>query len=334
MAAPHQTVILSQAQIAALASPRDYIAAVEGAFRSLAAGDVVSLPVGHVPGVEGGFHLKAAVSSLEPRRAVIKINGNFPGNPQRFDLPTIQGCVVLSDATNGRLLAVMDTIELTAQRTAAASAVAARHLARRDARRLAFIGCGTQARYHLAALLALDEFALREVRCFDSDAASAESLRVRAEATDLVARVTDSVAAACCDADLIVTCTPSQQAIVEREMVAPGCFIAAVGADNPSKCEIAPTLMARARVVPDIAAQAAAMGDLRAAIDAGLMSAHGIHAELAQIVGGYRSGRTRAEEIFVFDSTGTAIEDLAAATMIYERACRDPAALRLCLNGD
>ena len=140
------TLILSRAQIRRLASARDYRRAVEAAFLALARGEITTLPVGHVPGVEGGFHLKAAVATHPPRWAVIKINGNFPGNPQQFGLPTIQGCLVLSDAVDGRLLAVMDSIEITAQRTAAASALAAQHLARRDSRRLRRTSCSPRSR--------------------------------------------------------------------------------------------------------------------------------------------------------------------------------------------
>src|SRR5687767_6239913 len=142
-------LVLSQRAIAGLAGPVDYIRAVEAAFLALATGEVESMPVGHVPGTNGGFHIKAAVSHGERSLVVIKVNGNFPGNPVLNGLPTIQGALLLSDADDGRLLAVMDTIEITARRTAAASAVAAKYLAQRDATTLAFVGCGLQASHHL-----------------------------------------------------------------------------------------------------------------------------------------------------------------------------------------
>ena len=328
------TLILSRAQIRRLASARDYRRAVEAAFLALARGEITTLPVGHVPGVEGGFHLKAAVATAAPRWAVIKINGNFPRNPQQFGLPTIQGCLVLSDALDGRLLAVMDSIEITAQRTAAASALAAQHLARRGSRRLALIGCGTQADYHFDAFQALDEFALRELRCFDPDRGRAGRLRDRAIAAGWESQVCESVAEACREADLIVTCTPSAQPLLELDMVRRGSFVAAIGADNPSKCEIAPTLLRQARVVPDLVAQAATLGDLRAAIEAGVMTAGDIHAELADVVSGTRPGRRNDDEIIVFDSTGSAIQDLAAASLIFQRASSDPGAMRVALNAD
>ncbi|MCK9368324.1 MAG: ornithine cyclodeaminase family protein [Metallibacterium scheffleri] len=327
------TLVLSRAYVAGCAQPSDYIRAIESAFLALANGDLQSLPVGHIPAPGGGFHIKAAVSAHGERRAAIKINGNFPDNPGLRGLPTIQGCIVLTDAADGRLLAVVDTIEITAQRTAAASAVAARHLARRDAATIAFIGCGFQSRYHLEALLALGEFTFRAARCFDHDPTRAEQLRLLGIGHGLDALVASSPGDACRNADVIVTCTPAKLPVIGPKDIKPGAFIAAVGADSPAKSEIAPELMAIARVVPDITAQAAAMGDLRAAIQAGSMRASDVHAELAQVVSSARPGRVREADIFVFDSTGTAIQDLAAAAMIYDRACVDPAALRIDLNG-
>jgi ornithine cyclodeaminase/alanine dehydrogenase-like protein (mu-crystallin family) len=237
---------------------------------------------------------------------------------------------VLVDATDGRLLALMDSIEITAQRTAAASAVAARHLARADAGTIALIGCGVQARHHLDSLLALPGFAFRALRVFDLERANAEDLG--AQARGLEVTIDTSPAAASRHADVIVTCTPAQQPVLYATDVRSGTFIAAVGADNPQKNEIAPDLMAAAHVVPDIAAQAAVMGDLRAAIAAGAMAAGDVHAELADVVAKTRPGRTNDTEIFIFDSTGTAIEDLVAANLVYERALADPSTLRVAMN--
>jgi alanine dehydrogenase len=326
------TLVLSRDYIRGRAQPIDYIRAVEAAFRALATGEMQSLPVGHIPGRDGGIHIKAALSEAGTHRAAIKINCNFPGNPGLRALPTIQGCIVLTNVEDGRLLAVMDTIEITAQRSAAASAVAARHLARRDSASLALIGAGVQAEYHLAALLALDLFPLRALRCFDLDRGRAEQLCSIGKGRGLDSTVAASAANACRDADIVISCTPARTPFIGAADIKPGAFIAAVGADNPSKCEIEPALMALSLVVPDICAQASTMGDLRAAIAAGTMHPADVHAELAEIVAGTRPGRLRDTDIIVFDSTGTAIEDLAAAEMIYQLAVSDPAALRVGLN--
>jgi ornithine cyclodeaminase/alanine dehydrogenase-like protein (mu-crystallin family) len=323
------TLLLSRAEIAALTAPADYIDAVAAAFRALAEGAWDSLPVGHVPGLDGAFHIKAATRRGAEPWVVIKINGNFPDNPARSGLPTIQGCLLLAHGGDGRLLAIMDSSEITAQRTAAASAVAARLLARRSADTLGLIGCGTQARYHLGTLLALREFRWRAVHCFDVDATSAEALAALARGAGLVARTVDSPAAACRGAQVVVTSTPSRQPLLHAADVEPGTFVAAVGADNPAKCEIAADLMASARVVPDILAQAASMGDLRSALAGGAMTIEQVHGELAQVVCGRVPGRRHDGEIFVFDSTGTAIEDLAAADLVYRRAVKRSEPLRV-----
>src|SRR5262245_55304653 len=152
MKEPGETLLLSGSYIAGLAGPAAYLAAVEAAFLALARGDLESPPVGHVPARDGTFHIKAAARRGPSARAVIKVNGNFPGNPARNGLPTIQGFIALLDAECGRVLALMDSAEITARRTAAASALAARLLARPQSTRIALIGCGRQARAHLEAL--------------------------------------------------------------------------------------------------------------------------------------------------------------------------------------
>ena len=320
------TLVLTRDFIAARVPSSAYVAAVECAFGQLADGRIHVPQVGHAPGFDGAFHVKAATQLDPPRRVAIKLNANFPANPSRHGLPTIQGVIVLFDADNGRVLALMDSVEVTAQRTAAASVVAARLLARPRAQRLALIGCGTQARYHFAALL--DAFPIRSVACHDIRTDAADRLAAHALALGLEAHVASSVQAAAEGADIVVTCTASQTPILQRDDVGPGCFVAAVGADSPSKHEIAAELLRRACVVPDVLAQALVMGDLHHAIDAGMMRAEDVHGELAELVAGRVAPRTHDEQIFVFDSTGTAIADLAAANVIFDIAQPDPDAPR------
>ncbi|MGH8108990.1 MAG: ornithine cyclodeaminase family protein [Arenimonas sp.] len=327
------TLILSRNDVASLATPRDYLAAMESAFLSLAEGTCQSLPVGHVPTPDGGFHIKSALNKNEPHVVAIKINGNFPMNPSRSGLPTIQGCLMLASASDARLLALMDSIEITARRTAAATALAAKHLAKKSSKALAFVGCGAQARYHLEAMLALDDFAFTTLRLFDTNADRMAAFARDGEAAGLSVYPGRSVADAVRTADVVVMTTTSTDPIIHAHDVQPGTFIAAVGADSPSKSEVSAELMAKARVVPDILSQAAEMGDLRRAIAEGLMSPKNIHGELAQIVSGLTPGRQNDEDIFVFDSTGTAIEDVAAASMLYAIALNRGIGLSVPFNG-
>src|ERR1044072_5343648 len=149
-------LLLSRSAISKLATTRDYLEAMQTAFAQFESGGFEVPPVAHVAGVGGMFHIKSAQSSDlsahstgSPALAAIKLNGNFPNNPVKHQLPTIQGFVALLDAESGCILALMDSIEITARRTAAATALAAKHLARPESRTLAMIGCGAQALCHV-----------------------------------------------------------------------------------------------------------------------------------------------------------------------------------------
>jgi alanine dehydrogenase len=311
-------LLLSRDAIAKLATTRDYLAAVQTAFADLAAGRFDVPSVGHIAGVGGMFHIKAAQRAGSTALAVIKVNGNFPNNRVQHDLPTIQGFVALLDAERGCVLALMDSIEITARRTAAATALAAKYLAKPESRTLAMIGCGVQALYHLEALR---DVALLEtiVFCDPSDeAASAFGARVR-ELNLSARRVADAKTAAR-GADIVVSVTTSMRPLLELGDVDPGTFVAGVGADNPAKHELGGELMQASRVIVDSVAQAATLGDLHHAIAAGDMQATDVQGELADLVSGRIAGRSSDDERWVFDSTGLSIQDLAAAAMIYERA--------------
>ncbi len=314
------TRLLTRQDVADLLSLPDCIRAVAEAFRAHAEGRTGPPGVLGVPGDGGGFHIKAATLPGDPPLFAAKINGNFAGNPAR-GRPRIQGLVVLCDAGTGDPLAVMDSAELTALRTAAASAVAADHLARPDAGSVAIIGCGRQARPHLLALAAVRR--LSRIRVCDSDRPRAVAFaREMAALLGIDAAAAADPAAAALESDMVVTCTPALAPILHRGDVAPGTFVAAVGADSETKQELDPALMAAAAVVPDIAAQAAAIGDLHHALAAGVMRLEDVRAELGAVVAGRAAGRRSPEEIVIFDSTGTALQDTAAAALVWRGAER------------
>jgi alanine dehydrogenase len=313
------TLLLRRNEVAGLLTMEDCIAAVEQAFRLY--GEGRAAPPGvlgvHVDG--GGFHIKAGVLALQKPHFAAKVNANFPENRKRFDLPTIQGVIVLCDATNGRLLAVMDSMEITAQRTAAATAVAAKYLARRNSTVLTICGCGSQGRYQLRALAQVLPLS-RVLACDISPDQSKQFAAEMAGELDIqVVAVTD-LASALRQSDVCVTCTTSREPLLAPSHVSPGTFIAAVGADNPEKQEVHPALMANNKVVADLVEQCATIGDLHHAITAGLMTKTAVHAELGEVVAGKKAGRTSDQEIVIFDSTGMALQDVAAAALVYEKA--------------
>lgn len=256
---------------------------------------------------------------LDRAYVAVKVNGNFPGNPRRNGLPTIQGVVLLHDAADGSLLAVIDSIEITLHRTAAATALAARYLAREDANSIAICGCGEQGRAQLKALAGVAS--IKRVLVWDIEPEKAHQFaRDMHEALGLEVTAVQHACDATRPSDIIVTATSAQTPFLTNAFVKPGTFIAAVGADNPHKNELAPELVATSKIIVDVLSQCVVMGDLHHAIAAGLVTSADVHAELGDLVVGRKRGRTNPEEITLFDSTGVAIQDAASAAWIYQRA--------------
>jgi len=313
------TLLLTRRDVADLLSLDECIAAVERAFLLHSEGRALGPGVlgVHVPG--GGFHIKAAALPLGRAYFAAKTNANFSDNPARFGLPAIQGVIVLADAGNGAMLAMMDSIEITLLRTGAATAVAAKYLARRDSRIATVCGCGHQGRVQLRALARV--LPLEVAYAADREPARAE--RFAAELgpeLGIDVRPAAELAAAARASDVIVTCTPSRKPILDRAAVRPGTFVAAVGADSEDKQELDPNLLVRNTVVVDVPEQCATIGELHHALVTGCVTRADVHAELGDVVAGRRPGRTSDDEITIFDSTGTALQDVAAAAVVYEKA--------------
>lgn len=320
MTTERQTIVLGRRDIRRLLPMTDCIDGVERAFAAHGAGQTIAPGVlgTHVDG--GGFHVKAAglLNAIggEPLYAA-KINANFPANPTARELPTIQGVLALFNAVDGRLLALMDSSEITSLRTAAATAVAAKYLAPRSAR-VTIVGCGEQSAYQLRALACVRDLA--RVSAFDVIGdRSARFGRQMSRELGLDVHVLDHFANDASDTNVWIACTPSHRWFLGREHVAPGSFVAAVGADNPQKQEIEPDLLAASAVVADVLDQCATIGDLHHALDAGIMRREDVRAELSDVVRGMNVRRSN-EEIVIFDSTGTALQDVAAAAVLYQRA--------------
>ena len=314
------TLLLTASEVAALLDLPTCMAAVEDVLRRHAAGETVPPRVLGLPARGGGLHVKGAGLLGSAPRLAVKLNANFPANPERFELPAIQGVLALFDGACGRLLALLDSMMITALRTAATSALAARHLARPDAATLTVCGCGRQGAMHARALGGV--LPITQVLLWDLDPRRAERLaaELAPELPGADVRPAPDLAAALASSDVCATCTPARAYYVRFEDIRPGTFVAAVGADDHGKQELDPRLVARSTLVVDALAQCAELGELQHAIAAGLMTAGQAHAELADVVAGVRPGRQTAEEITVFDSTGTALQDLAAAVAVETRA--------------
>jgi alanine dehydrogenase len=324
-------LILTRSEIQRLMTLSDYIAPVEAAFRQHAAGVEITPQLLHLAAPAGEFHIKAG-GLLEPRPHVaIKANAGYFGNAL-LGLPTIQGVVLLFDGQTGAPLALLDSRDITLNRTAAVTVLAARHLARPDSTVATICGSGRQGRVQLEALrLALPH--LRQVYVWDLhfEAASAFAEEMAQRLNIVVTPLTELEAGAVLS-QVIVTCTPAHEPYLTSRHVAPGTFVAAIGADSPEKQELAPDLLAKNRVIVDILGQCALVGELHHAVDAGLMTAADVAGELGDLLTGSIPGRTSEQEIVIFDATGTALQDAAAAYALFERASSQGAGTDISLS--
>ena len=313
------TLLLSRSEIADLLCIDEYIEAVERVFQLHGEGKTQPPGILGVHAHDGGFHIKAGLLELDRSFFAAKINANFPQNANRFGLPLIQGMIFLADGQSGYPLAMMDSMEITIQRTGAATAVAAKYLARPDSKSVLICGCGNQGRVSVQALSRL--FSLEQVFAYDIDSTQAERFANELSAElKIPVKTTSDLGEAVKRGDICVTCTPSTRFFLHQDYVRLGTFVAAVGADSENKQELEPALLAQNKTVVDIVEQCASIGELHHAIAADLMTKQHVHAELSEVVAGMKPGRTSSEEIIIFDSTGMALQDVIAAATVYEKA--------------
>ena len=310
------TLILSAAQVRQLLDREALLRALRHAFAeystrrstdALRAGSLLPGPGGKsvmivFPGIIDGIPA-----------FTVKVNTKIPGAAR-----SVIGSINLTDMDTGAVLAIMDSIVITAERTALAGAVAADVLARRDTPRVAVIGAGVQGEAQVRALQHVRRVERLDV--VDSVPGRAEEYAARvgpALGIEVVvrARVADAVR----DADVIVTATWSKEPFLTREMVREGVHITAVGADEPAKGEVDAGLIASSLFVADDRDLAARMG----AIAGAGLGPDAIHAELGEVIAGVKPGRTREDQITIFGTVGLAFQDLAAAWQVYGRAKQD-----------
>lgn len=320
-------LILREPEIRALLDPLACIDAVEKAFAAYSTGRA-ELPVVlhlHVPENHGEIHIKAGHLHGGAHYAV-KIVSGFPGDPAH-GVPAINGMVVVFDAKSGAPAAfLLDNGYITELRTAAAGAIAAKHLARKDVHTVAVIGTGAQARFQIESLDLVRKF--REVRIWGRRAERAQACASHLMQQFAIERheaVRFSVAASAREAvegaDLVITVTSAREPIVRAEWLAPGTTVIAVGSDNPEKQELDVDVLASAgRIVADSIPQCLRLGEIHHAVDRGAITKEKVTAEIGEITAGRKPGRQSDSEIIVVDLTGVGVQDVAAAALVYQRA--------------
>ncbi|ESX96467.1 cyclodeaminase [Mesorhizobium sp. LNJC403B00] len=299
----------------------DAVACVENAFRALA-----TLPVAMPPILRLDIHEQRGEVDVKSAYVpgidgfAVKISSGFFDNP-KLGLPSGGGMMVLLSARTGVVEALLlDNGYLTDVRTAAAGAVAAKHLSRPDSSVAAIFGAGVQAGLQLEALMLVRPIA--EARIWARDAVKAQTAAgALREKLGILVRAEPDAAKATIGADIIVTTTPSTEPLIKAGFVVAGQHITAMGSDAEHKNEIAPAILRMADLyVADSAKQTRRLGELHHAIASGVMGADAAVTELGQIIAGERHGRRSPSDITIADLTGTGVQDTAIATLARDRA--------------
>ena len=305
-------IVISEQDARALVSIEAAIEAVEQSFAAMARGQARNYPVVRelVGYRDAVFGVKTGCDTAAPILG-LKAGGYWPHNLAQ-GLGNHQSSTLLFDADTGRASALVSANYLTGVRTGAASAIAIKHLSRPDASVLGLIGAGVQSQYQLRATLAVRP--IRKVCAWNPSADKLAAFGRLVQELGLEFEATDRQAVAA-SADILITVTPSKQALVERSWVRPGTHISAMGADTRGKQELDPLLVAAAVLFVDEAAQAISIGECQHAFSAGLITQQSFRGSLGQVIAGLCDGRRSASEITLFDGTGVALQDLVVADL-------------------
>jgi alanine dehydrogenase len=312
-------LLLNRDEVAALLTMGECIDVVEQAFAELAGGTAV-LPLRTTLAVPEGLSLYMPAFLEGGGALACKVVTVYPDNPGRHGLPTILGTVFLQDAHTGEVVCIMEGAWLTAVRTGAASGVATRHLARRDSgQRVGVFGAGVQARTQLEAVREVRDLAGAVVYDVSPEAARrfAEEMASRLDMDVRWSRKPEEVAGC----DILCTATTSATPLFDGRLLRPGTHINAVGSHTPAARELDSETVRRARLIGDSReACFRESGDLIIPLREGVIAETHFQAELGEVVIGRKPGRGGSEEITLFKSNGLAVQDAAAAQLVYEKA--------------
>ncbi len=314
-----ETLILTKRDVESLLTMEETIAAVETAFRLHGENKVQMPPKIYLNFEEGDLR---AMPAQVGERAGIKWVNSHPKNPEK-GLPTVMAVLILNDPSTGFPLSIMDATHLTNMRTGAAGAVAVKYLAPKNAESVGFIGCGIQARFQFLAVKEVMDISL--VRAYDVRSETAKNFASFVKSFGVDAEVAE--AERVCKCDVLITTTPSRKPVVKDEWIE-ALHINAIGADAPGKQELEEKTLLRAKIVVDDMAQALHSGEINVAISKGILKPENIYATLGEIVAGKKKGREN-NELTIFDSTGLAIQDIATASVVYEKAVKEGYGIKL-----
>lgn len=315
-----KTLILGRQDVSNILNMHDTMSAVEEAYRAYNMNLVVQPPIVSidVPENNGELDIKSCYSKTN-ESITVKTAVGFWDNPASYNLPTLLATIILYDAKNGFPLCIMDGSLITAFRTGAAGGLSAKLLARPDSKIIGMIGAGGQARMQVSAIkevLPIETIKVwaqsqSELEHYKNDIESSMGIKV------IICKTPDEAVE---NSDIVVTTTPSKQAIVKAESIKAGTHIIAIGADMEGKQELDPMLFKNAKIVVDSKAQCLQRGETRNPFVAGIISEKDIHAEIGELLLSTKYSREDNVEITIFDPTGMGIQDNTVARMVYDRA--------------
>jgi len=308
-------LLLSSKDVESLLEIKKLPAIIEDCFYAYATGQAVMPPKVYLdlPEYNGDFR---AMPAYLKGACGLKWVCVYPQNPQNYGLPSIIGLLIYSDPATGMPMAIMEASSLTSYRTAAASTVATRYLANPEARTLGVIGCGIQARTHIKVLA--EDFPFDCIYLYDVNPAKTMELKQIFPHLPLKSASLEET----CRADILCTLTPARKPVIQKHFLKPGTHIDAIGADAPGKQELDLEILQQARIFVDDVKQSTHGGEINVAISSGALTKEDIAGTLGEVIAGKRPGRQAKDEITVFDSTGLAIQDIALAAYLYERAVK------------
>ena len=314
-------LILNRGDVEAVLSMRGAIDVLERSFRELAEGKAtVPTRLGLTIAEANGVFLAIPAHLTASGALGMKLVTSYPDNPGKYHLPTIQATILYYDDQTGRPLALMEGAHITAVRTGAASGLATRYLARETSRVVGLIGSGVQAETQLEAVCCVRPVIKANVYSPTPSRAASFAARMSAR-LDIEVRAVDEARHAVEGCDIVIAATSAKNPVVKGEWIDAGTHINGVGSHAPEKRELDSDAVCKAKVVVDsLAAALQEAGDLLLPMAEGVITRDHIYAELGELVAGSKPGRTGQQEITFFKSVGLAVEDVAVAQLVYERA--------------
>jgi alanine dehydrogenase len=315
-----KTLFLGEAEVRKLLTMDETLKAVEEAFSAKGRGAY------QMPAKMYLFYTKyngdiRVMPSYLPEFDIsgVKVVNVHPNNPKKYNLPSVMATILMINPKNGYPMAIFDGTWITDMRTGAASGVACKYLACKDAKVLALIGTGVQADTQLMAITKVRK--LTKVNIYDiNESLSKNFVKKHQKLYKVKFEISKSIKDCVKDADIISTQTPVRKPIIMKEWVKPGTHINAMGADAPGKEELDPKLLLSSKLIIDDWDQASHSGEINVPLTKKIITRKNIYCEIGDVVAGKKKGRTNDKEITIFDSTGLGMQDLTTARRIYRIA--------------